>query len=99
MKMLPIIVAGALALGASISGAAADISLLQPSAWTTEGHATSNRTPDRSTEVPLAQVDTTKDGQTSDRTPHKSSDGAASGEQGSACARSASRASGALDSA
>jgi len=82
MKMLPIIVAAGLALGASISGVAADTSLLQPSAWTTEGHATSNRTPDRRTEIPVAQIDTTKDGQTSDRTPHKGSDGAASGEQG-----------------
>ncbi len=51
-------------------------------ARSTEGMPTSNRTPERRTTIPLAQVDTTKSGETSDRTPHKGSDGAASGEKG-----------------
>ena len=82
MKMLLIIMAAALAFGAHISGAAAEPRLLANSGSTTEGVATSNRTPQRTTTIPLAQVDTTKSGETSDRTPHKGSDGAAFGEKG-----------------
>jgi len=48
---------------------------------TTEGNPTSNRTPQKMTKTPNAQVDTTREGKTSDRTP---SDGAASGEKGAA---------------
>ena len=49
----------------------------------TAGSQTSNRTPSKKTTIPESQVDTTKSGKTSDRTPsNHGANGAASGEQG-----------------
>ena len=49
----------------------------------TAGNDTSNRTPTKKTMLPESQVDTTKSGKTSDRTPsNQGANGAASGEQG-----------------
>jgi hypothetical protein len=49
----------------------------------TAGDATSNRTPTKKTMLPESQVDTTKNGKTSDRTPsNHGGSGAAAGEQG-----------------
>ena len=52
-------------------------------AKSTEGNPTSSRTPGKQVTTPENQVDTTKSGQTSDRTPSNHANGAASGEKGS----------------
>jgi hypothetical protein len=49
---------------------------------TKAGQPTSTRTPDKQATTPESQVDTTKGGETSDRTPTRHGDGAASGEKG-----------------
>jgi len=60
----------------------ADIAAAKDKARSTEGAPTSDRTPGKQTTTPNAQVDTTANGETSDRTPKHQSDGAASGEKG-----------------
>jgi hypothetical protein len=54
-------------------------------AKSTEGDPTSTRSPGKQATTPNSQIDTTKNGETSDRTPpNHGSNGAAAGEQGSA---------------
>ena len=73
-----IAVSGALALLAP--AAVAENPDLTGKSATTAGTPNSDRTPSKQTTIPLSQVDTTKNGATSDRTP--SNEGAAAGEQG-----------------
>lgn len=68
---------------AVFSTAALAAPLLHHKARSTEGNPTSARTPSKQVTTPENQVDTTKNGQTSDRTPsNHSENGAASGEKG-----------------
>jgi hypothetical protein len=60
----------------------ADIAAAKDKARSTEGAPTSDRSPGKQTTTPNSQVDTTANGETSDRTPKHQSDGAASGEKG-----------------
>jgi hypothetical protein len=65
---------------------AAPLTLVSPASAdnpaTKAGQPTSSRTPEKQVTTPESQVDTTKSGETSDRTPSKHSEGAASGEKG-----------------
>lgn len=60
----------------------ADIATAKDKAKSTEGAPTSDRSPGKQTTTPNSQVDTTANGETSDRTPKNHADGAASGENG-----------------
>ena len=66
---------------------AAPLTLMSPASAadnpaTKAGQPTSSRTPEKQVTTPQSQVDTTKGGETSDRTPKQHGDGAASGEKG-----------------
>lgn len=74
-------------LAASIALVSASAMAASPSASdkakSTEGNPTSARSPGKQATTPNSQVDTTKSGETSDRTPsNHGSNGAAAGEQG-----------------
>ena len=74
-------------IAASIALFSAGVMAASPSASdkakSTEGNPTSTRSPGNQATTPNSQVDTTKSGETSDRTPsNHGSNGAASGEQG-----------------
>jgi hypothetical protein len=66
---------------------AAPLTLMSPASAadnpaTKADQPTSTRTPNKEATTPESQVDTTKSGETSDRTPKHHGDGAASGEKG-----------------
>ena len=80
MKKLIIPLAASIALFGA--GAMAASPSASDKAKSTEGNPTSTRSPGNQATTPNSQVDTTKNGETSDRTPKNHSDGAAAGEQG-----------------
>jgi hypothetical protein len=81
MKKLIIPLAASLALFSA--GAMAASPSASNRAKSTEGNPTSTRSPGNPATTPNSQVDTTKNGMTSDRTPsNHGSNGAASGEEG-----------------
>ena len=72
-----------LAASLAVFSTAALAAPLHYKARSTEGNPTSTRTPGKQVTTPENQVDTTKSGQTSDRTPsNHGENGAASGEKG-----------------
>jgi len=77
MKKLVALVAAAAAMALLPAGLAAE-----EKAQSKEGAPTSDRTPGKETTTPESQVDTTKSGETSDRTPKNK--GAATSDAGSA---------------
>ena len=86
MKKLIIPLAAALAVFGSAAMAASPSS---DKAKSTEGNPTSTRSPGKEATTPNSQVDTTKSGETSDRTPANHAEGAASGEKGMGMSSSA----------
>ena len=71
-----------LAASLTVFGSAA-MAAPQHKARSTEDNPTSSRTPGKQVTTPESQIDTTKSGETSDRTPsNHGSNGAAAGEQG-----------------
>ena len=81
MKKLIIPLAASIALFGA--GAMAASPSASDRAKSTEGNPTSTRSPGNQATTPNSQVDTTKSGETSDRTPsNRGSNGAAAGEQG-----------------
>jgi hypothetical protein len=81
MRKLVAVIAASAAL-TMLPVVAADLAAAKDKAKSTEGAPTSDRSPGKQTTTPNSQVDTTANGQTSDRTPRNSADGAASGEKG-----------------
>lgn len=87
MNKLIIPLAASLAVFGSVAMAASPSA--SDKAKSTEGNPTSTRTPGKEAKTPNSQVDTTKSGETSDRTPANHAEGAASGEQGTGTSGSA----------
>ena len=81
MKKIVAIIAASAAL-TMLPVITADIAAAKDKAKSTEGAPTSDRSPGKQTTTPNSQVDTTANGETSDRTPKNHADGAASGETG-----------------